>query len=112
MPTTVTTSYVAVKREQATGRVAAVGVSGTTAAEAAQRAALANVGGWLASWRPLSWQKDASDPFWDDPATVIVSAEDSDSTVLYEARIVKRTVTIVDDPMVSSGGTVYELLPA
>ena len=111
MPTTVTTSYVLVKREQSTGRVVSVGVSGATATEAGQRAALSNVGGWLASWRPLSWQKAASDEFWDDPTTVIVSAEDPDSTALYEARIVKRTVTIVDDPMLSSGETLYELLP-
>ncbi|WP_200302219.1 hypothetical protein [Streptomyces adelaidensis] len=112
LSTTVTTSYVLVKRDQATGRVLASGVAGATAAEAGQRAALTNAGGWLASWRPMSWQKDANDQFWTDPATVIVSAEDPDSSVLYEARIVKRTVTVVDEPMITSGETAYELLPA
>lgn len=105
MGTTVTERFEVVRRDQQTGKVYSGTDGADTPEECAKGAAVRGTGGELAAWQTLAWKKAANDALWADPTTVIEYTEDPDSPRVFEALVMKRVTTVVDEPTVQSTET-------
>lgn len=112
MATTVTTTYEVIKRDPSTGKIFGGLHSASSAVECAQTAALSGIGSYISAWQTLAWKKSVADAFWADPATVVQGQEDPDGPVAFEVFVMRKVITVVDDPAVQSTETRYEAVPA
>ncbi|MHC5259915.1 hypothetical protein ACYSUO_18715 [Streptomyces sp. UC4497] len=110
MGTTVTERFEVVLRYADTGKVITGIYGAATPEDCAKTAAVNGIATQLASWQTLDWKKAVNDALWADPTTIIEYTDDPDSSVVFEALVMKQVTTVVDESTVQS--TQVEWVPA